>query len=90
VTDDANRSLEIQKKFPKIAATKHIISVGRAGQGNIKLESPEELKDRITRHRRVNNLLTYMPTYVLHGLREKLTGFQLVSKFPYFMEPEGS
>ena len=37
-------------------------------------------------------LLTYLPTYLLHGtvLLEKLTGFQLIKKFPAFCGTEGS
>jgi len=39
-------------------------------------------------------LLTYLVTYLLtprsRVLLEKLTGFQLVKKFPAFMEPESS
>jgi hypothetical protein len=62
VSDDANRSLEMQKKkFPKIAATKHIISARRAGQGNTKLKSSEKLKGRITRYRRAEQF-TYLLT----------------------------
>jgi hypothetical protein len=72
---------EKKKKFPKIAATKHIISARRSGQGNTKLKRPANLKGRITRYRRGEQL---------HGLREKLTGSQLVKKSPYFMETKGS
>ena len=34
--------------------------------------------------------ITYLLTPWSRVLLEKLTGFQLVEKFPYFMEPEGS
>ena len=68
MSDDANRSLEIQKeKFPKIAATKHIISARWSGQGNMKLKRPANLKGRITRYRRGvqhNYLLTYSMAFV--------------------------
>jgi hypothetical protein len=76
----------MKKKIPKIAATKHIISVRLAGQGNIKLESPEKLKAELHGTGGAKNLLTY----VLHGLPQKPTGFQLVKKSPYFMESEVS
>ena len=35
-------------------------------------------------------LLTYLLTPWCRVLLEKLTGLQLVKKFPHFMEPEGS
>ena len=40
----------------------------------------------------VRSSVGYLLTYLLHGavLLEKLTGLQLVKKFPAFMEPEGS
>jgi hypothetical protein len=36
------------------------------------------------------NLLTYSLTPWSRVLLEKLTGFQLIKKFPHFMEPKGS
>jgi len=38
----------------------------------------------------VGNILTYLLTPWCRVLLEKLTGLQLVKKFPHFTEPEGS
>jgi len=61
----------------------------------------QETNTLITTRFILTNLLTYLLTYLLYlptyllipwsrTLLEKLTGFQLVKKFPHFMESEGS
>jgi len=54
-------ALKYKKKVPKNAAKKHIILARRSGQGNIKLNRPANLKGRITRYRR-GEQLTYLLT----------------------------